>query len=363
MTGPGPRPGILDIQPYTPGESDIPGRLDAMKLSSNEGALGPSPVAVAAYREAADDIHRYPDGAATSLRAAIGARHGLDPDRIVCGAGSDELISLLARAYAGPGDRILTHAHAFVMYRLAAQSVGAELVEAPETALTADVDALLACVGPRTRIVYIANPNNPTGTYIDAGELARLRAGLPEDTLLAVDSAYAEYVTRNDYDSGAALVEATGNTVMLRTFSKIYALGGLRLGWAYCPPAVADVLNRIRSPFNVNSAVQAAGAAALGDTAFVARSRDHNAAWLPWIAEHTAAAGLKTAPSVGNFILVEFPDESGRGAEAALAFLTGRGIIPRRAAGNGLPNHLRITVGTEAEMRALADALAAFTAR
>ncbi len=362
MSGPAPRPGILDIAPYVPGESSIPGRSEVIKLSSNEGALGPSLAALAAYHEAAGDIHRYPDGNATALRAAIGARYGLDPDRIVCGTGSDELLYLLARAYAGPGDRILTHAHAFVMYRLIAHSVGAQSVEAPERALTADVDALLAHAGPGTRIVYIANPNNPTGTFIDADGLARLRAGLPADTLLVIDSAYAEYVTRNDYAAGEALVDAGENVVMTRTFSKIYALGGVRLGWAYCPPAIADVLNRLRPPFNVASPAQAAGIAAVEDTAFIARSRDHNAVWLPWITERVHAAGLKTTPSIANFILVEFPETPGRNVEAALRFLTGRGIIPRRVDGNRLPHHLRITIGTEVEMRALADAVDAFAA-
>ncbi len=362
MSGPTLRPGILDIAPYVPGESSILGRNEVIKLSSNEGALGPSPAAAAAYHEAVRDIRRYPDGGATALRAAIGARHGLDPDRIVCGAGSDELLCLLARAYAGPGDQILTHAHAFVMYRLIALSVGAEIVEAPETALTADVESLLAHAGPQTRIVYLANPNNPTGTFIDADGLDRLRQGLPAGALLVVDSAYAEYVTRNDYSAGEGLVDAGENVVMTRTFSKIHALGGVRLGWAYCPPAIADVLNRLRPPFNVGSPAQAAGVAAIQDTAFIARSRDHNAAWLPWITGRVHAAGLKTTPSVGNFILVEFPRTPGRDAEAARAFLAGRGIIPRLVAGNGLPDHLRITVGTEAEMRALADAIDGFVA-
>ncbi len=362
MSGLRPQPGLLDLQPYVPGESDIPGRANVIKLSSNEGALGPSPAAVAAYHAAAADIHRYPDGDSKALRKAIGTRYGLDPARIVCGAGSDELISLLTRCYAGRGDEVLTHAHAFVMYRLAALAIGAEPVEAPETRLTADIDAFLARVGPRTRIVFIANPNNPTGTYISGGELARLRTGLPEHVLLVIDSAYAEYVDRNDYADGATLVDAGANTVMTRTFSKIYALGGVRLGWAYCPPAVADILNRVRAPFNVTSAAQAAGIAALADTAFVARSRDHNAVWLPWIARRAEAAGFETTPSVGNFILVRFPDEPGRDSEAALAFLTGRGIVPRRVAANGLPGHLRISIGTETEMRSLADALDAFMA-
>ena len=360
MSGLTPRPGILEIAPYVPGGSSIPGRARAIKLSSNEGALGPSPAAMRALAATAADIHRYPDGGSVALREAIGKAHGLDPARIVCGSGSDELLTLLARGYAGPGDQVLTHVHAFVMYRLIGFSVGAEVVEAPERNLTADVDALLAAVTPKTRIVYIANPNNPTGTYIPEEGLVRLREELADDVLLVIDSAYAEYVTRNDYTAGVSLVDRGRNTVMTRTFSKIYGLGGARLGWAYCPEPVADVLNRIRSPFSVAAPAQAAGIAALNDTDFLARSRDHNAAWLPWVSERIAAAGFPVTPSIGNFVLVEFPDEEGRNAGAALAHLARYGLIPRAVAGNRLPNHLRITLGLEDEMRALVDAIEAF---
>ena len=360
MSGPAPRPGILKIAAYVPGESSIPGRARVIKLSSNEGALGPSPAAMRALAETAADIHRYPDGGSVALREAIGAAHGLDPGRIVCGSGSDELLTLLARGYAGPGDQVLTHVHAFVMYRLIGFSVGAEVVETPERDLTADVDALLAAVTPKTRIVYIANPNNPTGTYIPEEGLVRLREGLADDVLLVIDSAYAEYVTRNDYTAGVSLVDRGRNTVMTRTFSKIYGLGGARLGWAYCPEPIADVLNRIRSPFSVAAPAQAAGIAAVKDTDFIARSRDHNAAWLPWVSERIAATGLKVTPSIGNFVLVEFPEEEGRNARAGLAHLARHGLIPRAAAGNRLPNHLRITLGLEDEMRALVDAIEAF---
>ena len=355
-----PRPGIMEISPYVPGKSVLAGAQRIIKLSSNEGALGPSPRAVAAFRAAADNIHRYPDGASTDLREAIGARHGLDPERIVCGAGSDELLYLLGRGYAGPGDEILYHAHAFVMYPLIALGVGATPVTAPEVDLTANVDNMLARVGERTRVVYIANPNNPTGSYIGADELRRLRAGLRDDILLVIDSAYAEYLDRNDYTAGAEMVDIGDNTVMTRTFSKAYALGGVRLGWAYCPRSVAEVLNRIRAPFNVNSAAQAAGVAAIEDTDFLAVSRDHNTAWLPWISERIAETGLHVYPSAANFVLVRFPDDSKRNATAALAFLHKRGIIPRETEANGLPGCLRITIGREDEMRLVAQSLAEF---
>jgi len=364
MTTPTPRPGILEIDPYVGGKADLPGAERVIKLSSNESALGPSPRALEAYAETAASIDRYPDGMSAALREAIGARYGLDPARIVCGNGSDELLALLARAYAGPGDEVLYTEHGFAMYPISARAAGATPVTAPETELVADVDALLERVTPRTRLLFLANPNNPTGSYISGAELARLRAGLAEQVLLVVDSAYAEYVTRNDYAAGESLVDASAgagdNVVMTRTFSKIYALAGLRLGWAYCPPAVADVLNRLRNPFNVTLPAQAAGVAALADIAHVDAAREHNDIWLPWLGRELEQVGLHAYPSVGNFLLVRFPADEARNADAANAFLNGRGIIPRQVRGYGLPDCLRVTIGREHEMRALAAALAVF---
>jgi histidinol-phosphate aminotransferase len=355
-----PRPGILDIEPYTPGKSAVAGVAKPIKLSSNEGALGPSPRAVAAVAAAAAEMHRYPDGGATRLREAIGKRHGLDPARIVCGAGSDEFFYNLARAYAGPDDEILMTEHAFNMFPIVALSVGAKPVEAGEANLTADVDNLLALVSKRTRIVFLANPNNPTGSYLPVDEVKRLHGGLSKDVLLVLDGAYAEYVVRNDYSPGIELVDAHTNVVMTRTFSKIYAMGGLRLGWMYGPPAIIDVMHRLRSPFSVSSAAQAAGVAALEDTAFIAASRDHNATWLPWLTERLREAGLTVHPSVANFVLVRFPKDGGRDAASAMTFLNARGIIPRQTVVYKLPDCLRITIGREDEMRAVAAALAEF---
>lgn len=360
MSAPEPRPGIMGIKPYVPGRSALEDHRTVIKLSSNEGALGPSPRAIKAYIDAAHSLHRYPDGGSNDLRDAIGARYGLDPARIVCGAGSDEVLYLLGRSYAGEGDEVIFHEHAFIMYWLIALGVGAIPVKAPEVELTANVDNMLAAVTERTRVVYIANPNNPTGSYIPADELGRLRAGLRDDILLVIDSAYAEYITRNDYTAGAELVDAGENTVMTRTFSKAYALGGVRLGWAYCPQPVADVLNRVRGPFNVSLPAQAAGIAALEDTSFLAISRDHNATWLPWLSERIAATGLTVYPSVANFVLVRFPDDEARNAAAAIAFLNARGIIPRETHANGLPGCIRISIGTESENRAVAAAIEAF---
>jgi histidinol-phosphate aminotransferase len=363
MTAPSPRPGILDISPYIGGEAKIAGVERPIRLASNESALGPSPKAMAAYRALAGEIYRYPEGGAEELREAIGRRHGLDPARIVCGAGSDELITLLLRSYAGPGDEVLYSRHGFLMYPINAQTVGATPVAAPERALTADVDALLERVTERTRIVFIANPNNPTGTYLGAAEMARLHAGLPELVVLAIDAAYAEFVNRNDYEPGAALVDRAENVVMLRTFSKIYALAGLRLGWAYCPPAIADVLNRMRSPFNISAPAQAAGVAAVEDVAAFERAHAHNQRWLAWFSERLAALGLQLTPSVANFVLAGFPDDPVRNADAAFAFLQRHSILTRKMGAYGLPQHLRISIGTGAEMERVAATIGDFMAR
>jgi histidinol-phosphate aminotransferase len=358
-----PRPGILDVSPYVGGETEVSGRNRAIRLASNENSLGASPRAVAAYAALENELHRYPDGAARELRETIARVEKLDPARMVCGAGSDELIALLVRGYAGPGDEVLYSEYGFLMYSLAAKTAYASPVAAPEPDLRADVDALLARVTGKTRLAFLANPNNPTGSYLAEAELRRLREGLPEQVLLVIDSAYAEYVTENDYVSGAELVEAFDNVVMTRTFSKIYGLAALRLGWAYCPPGVAGVLNRLRGPFNVSQAAQAAGVAAMNDRDHVAHSCRHNARWRAWTIERLSDLGLRPYSSVGNFVLVGFPEEPERSANAALAHLRENGILVRALAAYGLPDCLRITIGTEAEIRAAVEALEGFMAR
>jgi histidinol-phosphate aminotransferase len=360
---PQPRPGILDIAPYVGGEARIAGIERPLRLASNENPYGTSPAAVAAYRAAQDELHRYPDGGAAALRQAIAATHGLEAERIVCGAGSDELLTLLVRGYAGPGDEVLVSRHGFLVYPIAANSAGATPVEAAERGLKVDVEALLAAVTQRTRLLLIANPSNPTGSYLTPAEVERLHAGLPEQVLLVIDAAYAEYVTEPDYDAGAELARRHGNVVMTRTFSKIYGLASLRLGWAYGPPPVIDVLNRLRGPFNVPGPTQAAGIAALGDAAFLERCRSENARWRGWLAEAVRAVGLVPHPSVCNFLLIEFPQEPGRDAGAALAYLKSRGILVRGMGAYKLPHCLRITIGTEAETRATAAGLADFMKR
>ncbi len=355
-----PRPGIMEIAPYVGGESAIPGVNRVIKLASNESALGASPRAIEAMREHAESMFRYPDGGCRLLRQALGDRFDLDPGRIVCGAGSDELLGLLARAYAGPGDETLYTQHGFLIYPIATRAVGATPVAVAERNLTCDVDALLAAVTPATRIVFLANPNNPTATYLPASEMRRLREGLPETVLLVIDAAYAEYIDAADYDSGFSLVDEFGTVVVTRTFSKIYGLGGARVGWAYCPEAVADVLNRLRMPFNVAAPSQAAASAALGDVEFVARAQEHNRIWRNWTVTALRDLGLKVRDSHCNFVLVHFPAELGRDAVAADTYLKTRGVIARRVASYGLPDCLRITIGLEAEMRICLSALADF---
>jgi len=361
MSAPTVRPGILDIEPYRGGNAGLGGDGEVIMLAANESPLGPSPRAVAALEAAAPTAHRYPDGGATALRQALARHHDLAPDRIVCGNGSDELISLLVQAYAGPGDEVLYSRHGFLMYGLAARATGATPVTAPETDLTADIDHLLAAVTARTRIVFVANPNNPTGSYLTTDQVARLRAGLAPETILVIDAAYAEYVSRNDYTDGLEFARGPGNTVMTRTFSKLHGLAGLRVGWAYGPAHVIDVLNRVRGPFNVNGGAQAAALAALGDTAHADAARTHNDIWLPKLSAALRELGLDIPPSVGNFVLVRFPG-GGDQAQAAADFLLTRRIIVRGMAGYGLADALRITVGTGSENQAVLAALGDFLA-
>ncbi len=359
-TRPQPRPGVLDIAPYIPGKSSAPGVDKIFKLSSNESPLGPSPHAIEAYRRIGEHLEDYPDGASTALREAIAAVYGLDPARIVCGAGSDDLLNLIARAYLKDGDEAVHATHGFLVYPIATIGAGAKPVVAPETNYTANVDALLAAVTPKTKIVFLANPNNPTGTYIPFDEVKRLHNGLPPHVLLVLDAAYAEYVQRNDYESGIELVATSENVVMCRTFSKIHGLAALRLGWMYGPAHVIDAINRIRGPFNVNAPAIAAGIAAIRDTAHVEYSRAHNARWLPWLTEEIGKLGLTVTPSVANFLLIHFPGTAGKTAKDADAFLSKRGLILRQVGAYHLPNALRMSVGTEEANYLVVEALKEF---
>lgn len=359
-TRPEPRKGLLEIAPYVPGKSSAPGVAKVIKLSSNETPLGPSPKATAAYNAAGQHLEDYPDGSASALREAIGRVFGLDPDRLVCGAGSDDLLNLLARAYLADGDEAIYTTHAFVIYPIDIRMTGATPVVAPEKDFTADVDAILARVTSNTKLVYLANPNNPTGTYIPFDEVKRLHRGLPPHVLLVIDGAYAEYVRKNDYEAGIELVATSENVVMTRTFSKIHGLASLRLGWMYGPAHVVDAINRIRGPFNVNGPAIMAGIAAIEDASHQDRSREHNTKWLAWLTEEIGKLGLKVTPSVANFVLIHFPTENGRTATDADTFLTKRGLILRRVVAYKLPDALRLTVGSEEANRLVVKALAEF---
>jgi histidinol-phosphate aminotransferase len=360
MQRPQPRPGVLEIDPYVPGKSTAPGVSRVFKLSSNETPLGPSPAAIAAFRAVADRLADYPDGAASALREAIGGVFGLDPGRIVCGAGSDDLLNLLADAYLRDGDEAIHSTHGFLVFPIATLGSGAKPVVAAEKNYTADVDTMLAALSERTKIVFLANPNNPTGTYLAFDEIKRLHRALPPHVLLVLDAAYAEYVRRNDYESGIELVATSDNVVMCRTFSKIYGLAALRLGWLYGPAPVVDAINRIRGPFNVNAAAMAAGIAAIQDGAHVEAARAHNEKWLAWLSEEIRKLGLEVTPSVANFVLIHFPETPGRTAAEADAFLSRRGLILRRVSAYHLPHALRMTVGSEEANRLVVEALAAF---
>ncbi|WP_420862771.1 histidinol-phosphate transaminase [Algirhabdus cladophorae] len=356
MTQIAAQPGIMEIALYKGGKSHVDGLHEVIKLSSNENPFGPSPKAIAAYQAVGPDLHRYPSTDHADLRAAIGARYDLDPEQIICGVGSDEIITFLCQAFAGPGDEVLHTEHGFSMYKISALAAGATPVEVKERDRVTDVDALLAGVTDKTRLVFIANPNNPTTTMIGGNEVARLADGLPDNCLLVLDGAYAEFA--EGYDGGAALVQSRENVVMTRTFSKLHGLGGLRVGWGYAPEAIIDVLNRVRGPFNLSNGALAAAEAAIQDTEFSEKCLAENARLRAWLASELAAIGLPSDTSQTNFLLVRMADHAE--ALAADEFLQSKGILIRRVESYKLPNFLRITVGTQSECEKLVAALKEF---
>lgn len=346
----------MDIALYQGGASHVAGVSNVLKLSSNENPFGPSDAAKEAVVRSSHDLHRYPSTDHAALRQAIGDVWGLDPERIICGAGSDEILSFLCQAYAGPGDEVIHTEHGFAMYRIGALVAGATPVEVPERARVVDVDAILAACTERTKLVFIANPANPTGTMIGEAEATRLAEGLPEQAILVLDGAYAEYV--DGYDAGRGLVESCQNVVMTRTFSKIYGLGGLRVGYGYAPKPIVDVLNRVRGPFNVSGTALAAAEAAVRDTAYTEKCRIDNAKQRDWMAGALAEIGLPSDTSCANFILVRFASEEE--AKACNAYLVSEGILVRYVGGYKLPDCLRITVGDEASCRRVVHAIGHF---
>ena len=359
--GPAPKPGILDIAPYVGGKSSIAGVAEPMKLSSNENALGAGEKAREAYVAALKNIHVYPDGHATKLRDAVADHHGLEPDRLIFGNGSDEVFALLNQTYLTAGDNIVCGQYGFLAYRISATACEASVKLAPEPGYKVEVGALLEQVDERTKIVYVSNPSNPTGSYNTGEEIRRLHAALPAHVILVVDEAYAEFVTEPDWETAFPLARDAANVVVTRTFSKIHGLGGLRIGFGYAPASVYEAVERIRLPFNVSVPGLQAATAAVGDAAHQKASRDLVETWRPRLTQAIRGFGFEVLPSAGNFVLVLFTDPA-RNAVAANAYLNSKGIIVRHVAGYGLPDGLRITVGAEDQNRAVIDALSEFAA-
>jgi len=355
-TAPEPQPGIMNIDPYVGGRSQIAGQSDVLKLSSNENPYGNSDATKAAFARAGHDLHRYPPTDHRALREAIAAVHGLDADRIICGVGSDEVLQFVAQCFAGKGDEVIYSEHGFSMYRLLALAVSATPVMVAERDRVVDVDAILAAVTKKTKIVFIANPGNPTGTFLPMAEVARLANSLPANVVLVHDGAYTEYLENGD--GGAELVAQFPNVIMTRTFSKIYGLGGLRIGWGYAAPRIIDVLNRVRQPFNLSLVQLQTALAAVQDQAFVERCRADNAEQRKWLIDALAGLSVDADPSEANFILARFEDQAE--AEACDLWLQEAGILVRRVGGYNLPNCLRITVGDRAGCRRVVHAIAAF---
>ncbi|SPH20096.1 Histidinol-phosphate aminotransferase [Ascidiaceihabitans donghaensis] len=353
-----PQPGIMDIKLYESGAAHVAGVSNVVKLSSNENPLGPSEAAIEAFRRGSFTLHRYPSSDQAELRTAIADVWELDAERVICGAGSDEIITFLCQAFAGPGDEVIHTEHGFAMYKISALAAGATPVEVKETERVTDVSAILAACTDRTKLVFLANPNNPTGTMIGLAELERLADGLPPQALLVLDGAYAEYV--EGYDAGASLVEGCENVVMTRTFSKIYGLGSLRVGWGYAPKPIIDVLNRVRGPFNLSQAAQDAAIAAVRDTDYLTHCRTENAKWRTWLANGLAEVGVPSDTSNANFVLARFADAAE--AEACDAHLQAQGLLVRKVAGYKLPAALRITVGDESACRQIVHAVKTFKA-
>lgn len=352
-----PRPGVGQIKPYRSQRPPKDGRR-WIDLSLTQNPLGPSRLALAAYREASGQIHRYPDWSQDALRHAIARRHSIDVDHIVCTSGSEELIHLVTQAFAGPGDEVLCHEHGYRGFLKAIRAAGATATIAAERDLVVDVQAMIDRANDRTKICFLANPNNPTGTYIPVDLVQRLRSGLPPHTLLVLDSAYADYCRRSNYSDGTEIVENSDNVLMIRTFSKMHGLAGLRVGWGYGPQPVIEAVNAIRGAFNVSSPAQAAAAAALTDAEHEEATYAHNAEWLPWLSRELERVGLRVYPSVCNFVLARVPTDPSLGVQAVVDHLAHRGILVKPVSDYGLLDCLRITVGREEENKALVVALA-----
>ncbi|HEY4031947.1 MAG TPA: histidinol-phosphate transaminase [Caulobacteraceae bacterium] len=356
-----PKPGILDIHAYVPGKAKAEGIDDPIKLSANENVLGSSPAAREAYAAAAQSLHMYPDPRATIVRTAIAERYGLEPERLVFGCGSDEVFSLLCQVFLEPGDNIVQGEYGFAAFAIGARACQAEVRMAREPDYRIDVDELLKCVDERTRIIFLANPGNPTGTWIPFSEVLRLHDALPPSVVLVLDGAYGEFVTDASFDDGLELARRASNVVVTHTFSKLHGLAALRIGWGYGPLEIVEAYDRIRPPFNTSIPAQLAAVAGLADEEFQRASIDLMEQWRPWLTQQLGGLGLDVVgPSAANFVLVGFPTAPGRTAVEAEAFMAARGLLTRGVGNYGLPHHIRITIGREEHNRAVVDALADF---
>ena len=357
---PQPRPCVLELPEYVPGDRELKGIAEPIKLSSNESTLGPSPQALKAYADAATQLHRYPDPDQNELRDALAEHFGLAVNQLICGNGSAELIQILIHAYVGEGDEVLLSEYGFPLYRIFAISQGASVALSSEVDCVTSVDSLLECVTPKTKLVAIANPNNPTGTYLSGSEVRRLHANLPEHVLLLLDEAYAEYVTAEDFESGLKWADETENVVVARTFSKLYGLAALRIGWMLAPQRVFQTMQRFRITFNTNGPALATAVAALHDVEYTKEVQQHNHLWRKRMTEELEGQGLKVIPSMANFLLIQFLDEPKSNSEAAANALKCNGIIPRPVSAGSPPNCIRITIGKSEENQAVLHTLKQF---
>jgi histidinol-phosphate aminotransferase len=353
----------MDIHAYVPGKATAEGVADPIKLSANENILGSSEKARAAYASAAGQLHMYPDSRTTILRTAITERFGLEPERLIFGCGSDEVFQLLCQTFLEPGDNIVQGEFAFAAFAIGAHACQAQVKVAREPGYRIDVDEILQTVDGRTRLVFLANPGNPTGTWIPFSEVERLHQNLPPSVVLVLDGAYAEFADDPTFDDGIDLARGSENVVVTHTFSKLHGLAALRVGWGYAPAAIAEAVDRIRLPFNINIPAQLAAVEALRDEEFQRRSIEHVNRWRPWLDQQLGGLGLDVVrPSAANFLLVGFP-KAGKTASGAEAFLSARGLLVRLVTNYGLPDHIRITIGLEEHNRAVIEALAAFMHR
>jgi histidinol-phosphate aminotransferase len=351
----------LGIHPYVPGKAKAEGFAEPIKLSANENALGSSPLAQAAFESAEHSLHIYPDPRASIVRTAVAERYRLEPERLIFGCGSDEVFQLLNQTFLEPGDNMVQGQYGFAAFAIGAYACQAEVRFAPEPGYRIDVDELLKCVDARTRIMFLANPGNPTGTWIPFSEIRRLHEALAPSIVLVLDGAYGEFASDPAFNDGLDLARTASNVVVTHTFSKLHGLAALRIGWGYAPAEIAAAVDRIRLPFNTSIAAQRAAVAALGDEDFQRASLELVEIWRPWLTQQLGGLGLEVVGgSATNFVLVGFPRTAGRTAAEAEVFLASRGVLVRSANLYGLGDHLRATIGLEDQNRALVEALADF---